>query len=297
MSGAPRSAVVEPPAEMLVLALVLTLSNVVGGPVEPWRPPEVSSPEFESHAAFDPRNDDLYFVRSAPDFSGWRIVVSPCGPDGREPARPAVFSAPGLEADPYFAPDGDLLYYISTRANRGASSRDLDIWRVARSADGGWEAPERLPEPVNSDSAEWFPRLATDGWLYFGSARAGGHGGNDIWRARARPDGEWRVENAGPGVNGPGEEYEPAVSPDGAAMIVATSSGLFESRRDGDGWAARTPFGPEINVNGSEVGPLFSPSGRSVLFSRDTRGALSGEFFLWRRGGEEVWPPDCPSRR
>jgi hypothetical protein len=25
-------------------------------------------------------------------------------------------------------------------------------------------------------------------------------------------------------------------------------------------------------------------------------GALSGELFLWRNGGDEAWPPACPSR-
>jgi hypothetical protein len=33
-----------------------------------------------------------------------------------------------------------------------------------------------------------------------------------------------------------------------------------------------------------------------MLFSRDLGGEQSGEFFLVREGGDEAWPPDCPSR-
>src|SRR5437868_11578113 len=41
--------------------------------VVPWKPAGISSPQYESHAAFDPRNGDLYFVRSTPSFTGWRM--------------------------------------------------------------------------------------------------------------------------------------------------------------------------------------------------------------------------------
>ena len=53
-------------------ALVAT----VGTDVQPWKPAGISSPQFESHAAFDPRTGDLYFVRSSPQFTGWRILVN-----------------------------------------------------------------------------------------------------------------------------------------------------------------------------------------------------------------------------
>ena len=51
---------------------------LVTGPVTPRTPAGVSSPKFESHPAFDPWTGDLYFVRSKPDFTGWRILTSRC---------------------------------------------------------------------------------------------------------------------------------------------------------------------------------------------------------------------------
>lgn len=240
---------------------------VAGERVDAWTPAGVSSPQFESHAAFDPRDGDFWFVRSSPKFEGWRILVSRCGATGWSAPQPPAFAGDGVEADPWFTPDGRALYFISTRTTDGIKRKDLDIWRVERGADGRWGTPQRLPEPVNSSAQEWFPRLAADGWLYFGSARPGGHGKTDIWRARER-DGTWVVENAGAAFNGPGDEYEPLPSPDGTWMLVEGEDSYYRVRRDGDGWHPREKLPVEINRNGSEIGAVFSPSGRTVLLDR-----------------------------
>ena len=264
--------------------------------VQPWKPVGISSPQFESHAAFDPRTGDLYFVRSSPQFTGWRILVSRCTGTSWSTPKPPAFAGDGVEADPYFTPDGRSLYFISTRSVDGVQGRSLDIWRVDRDGAGSWAAPMRLPEPVNSPGAEWFPRPSVDGWLYFGSNRPGGFGGTDIWRARLDAAGGWTVENLGAAVNTAGDDYEPLPASDGSRMIVMADGGLCETRRTPTGWAPRTKLGPEVNKNGTEIGPLFSPSGRSLLFARDTKGPDSGEFFVWYEHGPEAWPPDCPSR-
>ena len=263
--------------------------------VEPWTPAGVSSPRFESHAAFDPLNGDFYFVRSSPSFEGWRIFVSHCGEKGWSKPAPPVFAGDGLEADPYFTADGRALYFISSRSTDGVKRKDLDIWRVDRDSAGAWGVPLRLPAPVNSTGAEWFPRPAPDGWLYFGSKRPGGLGGNDIWRARQESGGRWVVENLGPGINTAGDEFEPLPSPDGSRLIIMADGGLYESKRTPDGWAPKVKLPPEVNVNGTEIGAVFSPSGRTLLFARDTKGPASGEFFVLREGPAEPWPPACPA--
>ena len=267
-----------------------------GGPAQPWKPKGISSPQFESHAAFDPRTGDLYFVRSSPAFEGWRILVSRCTPRGWSEPQPPAFAGDGVEADPYFTADGRTLYFISSRSLDGVKRNDLDIWRVERGADGTWGRPTHLPEPVNSSGPEWFPRPSADGWLYFGSKRPGGLGGNDIWRARAEAGGAWKVENLGPAVNTQGDEYEPLPSADGSRLIVMAEGGLYETRKTATGWSPRAKLGHDVNADGSEIGAVWSPSGRSLLFSRDTKEPDSGEFFVWHEVGEEAWPPDCRAR-
>jgi Tol biopolymer transport system component len=281
----------------IVAALgVVALVGAVTPAVRPWTPKGISSPQFESHAAFDPRTGDLYFVRSSPRFTGWRILVSRCTASGWCTPESPKFAGDGVEADPYFTPDGRTLYFISTRSVDGVKQTNLDIWRVDRDDAGAWGASTRLPEPVNSSGAEWFPRPGAGGWLYFGSNRPGGFGANDVWRARPDAGGRWTVENLGAGVNTAGDEYEPLPAPDGSRLILMADGGLYQSRMTATGWGPRRKLGLEVNQNGTEIGPLWSPSGRSLLFARDTKGPNSGEFFVWYEHGPEAWPPDCPVR-
>jgi hypothetical protein len=225
----------------LLIAILggLSAGTAPSAEVEPWKPPGISSPQFESHAAFDPLTGDLYFVRSSPRFEGWRIFVSRCGPSGWSKPEPPAFAGDGVEADPYFTADGRTLYFISTRSTDGVKRADLDNWLVERDEKGAWGVPVRLPEPVNSTGREWFPRPAPDGWLYFGSDRPGGLGRTDIWRARAGSDGRWTVENLGPAINTAADEYEPLPSPDGSTMIIMAGDGLYESKRTVCGFSHR----------------------------------------------------------
>ena len=93
------------------------------------------------------------------------------------------------------------------------------------------------------------------------------------------------------------DEYEPLPSTDGSRLIVMADGVLYETRRTQTGWSPRIKLGAEVNASGTEIGALFSPSGRSLLFSRDTKGADSGEFFVWYETGSEAWPPECPKAK
>jgi hypothetical protein len=186
------------------------------------------------------------------------------------------------------------MYFISTRTTDGIKRSDLDIWRVDRDTHHRWGTPVRLPTPINSNANEWFPRVGFDGWLYFGSSRDGGQGKTDIWRAKQDAAGDWKVENLGPKINSAADEFEALPSPDGKLLIINAADGFFESRLEADGtWGARQRMNATININGTEVGALFSPSGHSMMFSRDTKGPKSGEFFLANDGTRESWPLDC----
>lgn len=278
-----------------MIAALLASVAAAAAPAAVWTPAAISSPNFESHPAFDPITGDLYFLRSTPEFSGWRIMLSRCGPDGWQAPVDAPFAGDGVEADLAFPDNGRTAWFISTRTTDGNPRRGLDIWMVERGADGNWGTPVRLPEPVNSAGQEWFPRWGGDGWLYFGSSRPGGLGRTDIWRARRNPDGSWTAENAGPALNSPGDEYEPLISPDGSHMLLMTAEGYFESRLTAQGWSPRVKLGPEINSDRGEIGALFSPSGRAFLFSRNVDEARSGEILL-AGVPEPGWPPSCPRR-
>lgn len=257
---------------------------------EPWQPGPVSSPQFESHPAPDPLTGDLYFVRSSPEFSGWRIMVSRCEAGAWSAPQPAPFSGDGVEADPHFSADGRSVWFISSRADPPAKTGDdLDIWRAERGEDGHWRAPVRLPAPVNSPAAEWFPRSDGAGGLYFGSGRPGGNGETDIYRAVRDGEG-WRVANVGGEVSTAADDYEFEPSRDGRFAILMSDGALFRFDRDGGNWGPRRPLA--TGREGFHVGPTLSPSGRTLLFAaRD--GARSGELFRLALGEVEAWPAGC----
>jgi hypothetical protein len=280
----------------LTWSAMLLSAPAAAAPMLPkvWSVPPISSNQFESHPAFDPSTGDLWFVRSTPRFSGWRLKVSRCTAAGWSEPTDAPIAGDGVEADPWFSPDGRTLWFISSRSTDGVKGRGLDIWRVTRDQAGHWRLPKRLPEPINSSGNEWFPRLDRDGWLYFGSDRPGGLGRTDIWRARQRKDGQWTIENAGPAINSAADEYEALPNPGGGWLLLATGDGYYRSVRSGRGWAPRVRLGKSINVNGSEIGAAFSPSGRSWLFARSLDDGSSGELLLV--GGKEHWPTPCGRR-
>lgn len=111
--------------------------------------------------------------------------------------------------------DGKYLYFTRCSGKRTDSLR-CEIYRSEKLADGKWSAPERLPNPINSNtSTTTHPNLAWDErskteWLYFSSDRAGGQGGMDIWRVALKEDlAESEPYNLGAVVNSKDAEVTP----------------------------------------------------------------------------------------
>ena len=106
--------------------LTLVALRAIEQGVARWSPSRISSPQFESHPAFNPRNGNLYFVRSSPKFEGWRLFKSRCTTNGwSDPVQPP-FAGDGIEADPFFTPDGSQSLFISSRTTDAVTRRDLD---------------------------------------------------------------------------------------------------------------------------------------------------------------------------
>ena len=267
-----------------------------------WTPPALSTSDYEATPTFSADGRELYFKRSDPDFGRYSLYVSHCGPEGWSAPVPPAFAQPlpVFDGDPQVAPDGRTLWFISTRQNAAAGDDDFDIWRVTRGDDGAWGEPERLPEPVNSPASELLPRATADGRLVFGSDRAGGHGGMDIYEAVAGADGGWTVRNLGAPINSAHSEFEAEVSADGRTLVVVADRGdrshLYRFVREGEGWreTGRVPARADV----FQVGPLLSPRGDRLLFAQAEPGG-SGELMLvdLQPDPDRSWPPACPRVR
>jgi Tol biopolymer transport system component len=241
-------------------------------------PGVISTGEYESHAAFSPDGGTIYFLKNTADFNHWTIVSSRLQGDKWSPPEVVPFSGRYSDADPFVTADGSKLYFISTRpVDANKPKEDLDVWVVERKGNG-WGEPRNLGAPVNSPGAEWFPTIAADGTLYFGSDREGGKGRTDLWRARL-VDGRYaQPENLGDAVNSPGDEYEPLISPDGTVLIFMAvrkggqgSGDLWVSYLRDGAWTPAVNLPPPINSPAFEVGPKVTPDGRYLFFTSTRR--------------------------
>ncbi|HEY0661371.1 MAG TPA: hypothetical protein VGD21_08660 [Lysobacter sp.] len=286
------------PLTVLGLAACLAACSLASTTAVPlrWTPAPLSSDQYESSPTFTADGREVFFMRSDPGFSRYRILWSRCEHGAWTAPVEAPFSAPkaAQEADPFVTADGTQLYYVSSRHDpRG---EDLDIWRVARAHDGNWGTPERLPPPVNSSASELLPRLAADGRLWFGSSRPGGYGQGDMYVASRDDDGRWRVANAGPPISTAANEYEAEVARDGRTLVVVADRGdrshLYRYTLEHGRWIERGRVPADDAV--FQVGPLLSPDGARLLFAQKTADR-SGEWFVidLAPAADPRWPPRC----
>ncbi len=245
----------------------------------------------------------------APSGDGLRLYFVSDRPGGQGGGDIWVAERASLDA-PFGMPD-DLGPGVNDESNEGAPSLTTDeltlffdrddggIWMARRQAVGApFGEAERLGEPVDTQFGTGFPALSSDGrTLYFASARPGGEGDMDIWRA-VRPSVDESfdtVENIGSPVNGASADAMATLSADDRRIV-------FASRRQGgagdwDLWIAARPdaeatfgtplnLGPGVNSAGFEGRPHLSSVGSILFFMSDRPGG---------HGGVDLWlvPADC----
>lgn len=238
----------------------------------------ISTGDFDSHPAFTPDGKTLYFVRSTPNFNLWTILVTRFRNGRWTTPEVAPFSGQYADADPFITPDGSHLYFISRRPVASKSNPDLDIWMMEHTG-AGWVEPINLGAPVNSPGNEWYPTIATNGTIYFGSDREGGKGRTDIYRCRFVNGKYAEAENLGDTINSQFNEFEPLIAPDESFLIFMAGGrpdshggfDLFISYNRNGTWTKPANLGEKINSGGNEYSPTISPDGK-YFFWTSTRG-------------------------
>jgi hypothetical protein len=237
-------------------------------------PDVLSTGDDESHASVAPDGRTLYFLKNTPSFDFYTIVYSELKDGQWSRPRTAPFSGHYSDADIVFTADGRHAYFVSARPVHGQARTDMEIWTVERDTRGNWGEPRHVPE-LSSPTDEWFPNLTADGTIYFGSDRAGGVGGTDIWRARFVSGKFQPPENLGPPVNSKGDEIEPFVSADEQLLVIAARNrgdavgayDLYVSQRRGDRWDTPRHPGPPINSTAWDFAPRLAPDGKIFIFT------------------------------
>ena len=179
-------------------------------------------------------------------------------------SRPArvSFDSDAVEFDPAFSPDGRSLYFDSDRPG-GLGGTDIYVADVDP-ATNRFSPPRNLGASANSRGDEWAPTPMANGKLIFASDGWGGLGRHDLFETSlGRPSAPPR--NLGPNVNGPQEDFDPALTPDGSTLIFSSGTmddqvthvTLFIAHRTAAGWGHAAPLdrGCSDFVIGASISP------------------------------------------
>lgn len=237
----------------------------------------ISTGDFDSHPAFTPDGKTLYFLKSDPGFNFWTIVVSYWKNGEWTTPEVAPFSGQYADADPFITPDESKFYFISNRPTDGKAGGkpkdDLDIWVMEKTV-SGWGEPKNPGAPVNSEGNEWYPTVAANGTLYFGSDRKGGKGRTDLYRCRLVNGKYTEAENLGDVINTKYDEFEPLIAPDESFLIFMAGRpeglggfDLYLSYNQNGVWTKPLNLGNKINSSGNEYSPTISPDGKYFFWT------------------------------
>lgn len=243
-----------------------------------FAPGILSTGDDDAHPTFTSDGRTVYFVKSTPKFNHWTTVVSHFEDGNWSTPDVVSFSGRYRTGGVSFSKDQSTLFFVSNRpVKEGIYKEDTDIWKVEKTANG-WGEPQHI-EILSSPGNEWFPTVASDGTIYFGSERQennrGPRGTTDLWRSRL-VDGQYtEPENLGDAINTPGEDIEGYIAPDESFLIFSSSGyddtrgayDLYISYNQDAVWSKPQNLGDMVNSVGWEFGPRLSPDGKYLFFT------------------------------
>ena len=180
---------------------------------------------------------------------------------------------------------GDKLFFLSTMADGDEATGDQDIWYVERHEEG-WSEPVNVGPPINSENAEFFPTLTSDGHMYFTRAAKGSQL-NQIYRSRL-VDGVYQdPELLPPQVNCGSNRFNAFVSMS-EEYIIVPALGMEDTyggadyyivfRDEHDNWSDPQHMGPTLNSAAMrEWSPYVSRDGEYIFFMSDRTKDVSAE--------------------
>lgn len=180
------------------------------------------------------------------------------------------------------SPDGKYLFFTGCNRPNGLGSCDI---YVSKKENGRWTEPMNLGEPINTRGWEAQPAISADGrTLYFVSNRAGGVGGNDIWKSELGNEGKWQKPvNLGKKINTEFDEASPYIHADNRTLYFASNGwpgfggqDLYTSRLDTlCQWEIPTNLGRPINNHYNQTSIHVNMAGAVGFFSsQDSTGQL-----------------------
>lgn len=195
------------------------------------------------------------------------------------PARPVTPVAPfALEGEAELVGDGVSTAYSEIRiaatdalriwgsTDRPGGPGGWDLW-LSRKTAAGWSEP--TPAPFDSPANDFDPAISPDGrYVYFFSNRAGGAGGDDIYRAPITGAAFGDVEHLGPEINTAGNEWAPSPTPDGLLFATNRTPGKHDLYFAPTGGAAAPLRGAINTPDQDEFDATYLADGSTIVFAR-----------------------------
>ena len=234
----------------------------------------ISTGDYETHPAFSPSGDTIYFLKSMPDGNLYAICSSYKKNNKWSQPEIVPFSGKYVDADPFVTKDGRTIYFVSNRPVHKEDNvkQDWDIWKTELTS-SGWGEPIHLDSPINTSGSEFFPTIADNGNFYFGSSREGGKGRADIYVSKFINNQYTAPENLGDSINTPDNEYEPFIARDESYLIfMATvpngiaNADFYISYHVNAKWTKAKKLPPPINTGVTEWGGKVTRDGKYFFF-------------------------------
>ncbi len=213
-----------------------------------------------------------------------------------QPGDEPVLFAPGIvstdlgERDLAISPDGSEICWT---VQGGASFGNwFSVILESRRERGRWSDPR--PMPFSGRFRDLEPCFSPDGRrLYFASDRAASGDTAkkdfDVWFVERRDGGWGEPRNAGPNVNGPGDEFYPSVTRDGALWFTSERPGgkgaedIWRAPAVGYAFGPAEDVGDSVDTAAGEYNACVTPDGGTIVFGRD------GDLFVSFRGPGGAW--------
>lgn len=237
-----------------------------------FAPGIISFGNHEHHLTFMPDYTELFYV-IADKYRKHHIIITMKRENGRwlDP-EVAPFSGNYSDFAPTPSPDGKYLLFCTNRPlpDDTAEVGDFNIWKVNKNKNG-WSTPEPLPFPVNDETNEYNPTIASNGNLYF---QDHDNFGVDIYFSEFSESKYSFPVKLPSTINTPYPEIGPWISPNDSILWFSSDRpdgfggmDIYYSKKDFSGnWLEAINLGEKINSPYGDAIPTLSPDQKQLFF-------------------------------
>jgi len=243
--------------------------------------PELFAPGFITghyqtrDIAINPEGSEIYFGALISGY--YTILVTVKTDDGWTEPRVVdhMEDASYMNIESAISYNGEHFYFLSNRPEQeGDNSMDQDIW-VMDKTETGWSEPYNLGPPVNSESAEFYPSLTSDGTIYFTRNEQGSQQ-SYIYRAKLVEGQYQEPEKLPEQVNCGVNRFNAFIAYD-ESYIIVPAAGRDDShgntdyyivfRTEDDKWSDPVNMGDKINTtDGFEFSAYVTRNNEYIFF-------------------------------